>query len=148
MPDPSFILDASVTLAWGLEDESNAYTDAVLDSLEVAEAIVPAVWPLEVGNGILVAERRRRIAHADAVQFLTLLQELPIVVQPEAPERMLGEITALARLRCFISEPSDADGTPLSYAGRNAATGGCSLRRANIPAAKEVDDLFLTAGEC
>ena len=97
MPDPSFILDASVTLAWGLEDESNAYTDAVLDSLEVAEAIVPAVWPLEVGNGILVAERRRRIAHADAVQFLALLQELPIVVQPEAPERMLGEITALAR---------------------------------------------------
>ena len=97
MSDASFVVDASVTLAWSLEDETDPYADAVLDALAVNEALVPSVWPLEVGNGILVAERRSRMAHADAVQFLTLLQELPIAVKPEAPERMLGEIIALAR---------------------------------------------------
>ena len=97
MSDASFVVDASVTLAWSLEDETDHYADAVLDALAVNEALVPSVWPLEVGNGILVAERRGRMAHADAVQFLTLLQELPIAVKPEAPERMLGEIIALAR---------------------------------------------------
>jgi len=92
-----FVLDASVALSWGFEDETTPYTEAVLGALAEGEAVVPAVWPLEVGNGILMAERRGRLSHADAVQFLTLLRQLPIRVEPEPPERMLGEILALAR---------------------------------------------------
>jgi len=93
----AFVLDASVALSWGFEDETTPYTEAVLEALAECEAVVPAIWPLEVGNGILMAERRGRLSHADAVQFLTLLRQLPIRVEPEPPERMLGEILALAR---------------------------------------------------
>ena len=97
MAQDEFVLDASVALAWGFEDEANPYTDAVLEALVEAEAFAPAVWPLEMGNVLLVAERRGRLTQAGTVQFLTLLQQLPIMVEPETPERMLAEILTLAR---------------------------------------------------
>jgi len=92
-----FVLDASVTLAWAFREERNAYTRGVLHALKKGEAVVPAIWPLEVGNGLVVAERRGRLTYAEAVQFLSLLWELPIVVDSETPERMLSEIFLLAR---------------------------------------------------
>lgn len=94
---PTLVLDASVTLAWAFEDEGNGYPDSVLESLIEAEASVPIIWPLEVGNALLAAERRGRLNQAATVQFLALLWQLPIVVEPERPERMLGEILSLAR---------------------------------------------------
>jgi len=92
-----FVLDASVALAWGLEDESNEYTDAVLDVLERWEAIVPCIWPLEVGNALLAAERRGRITQAVVARFVEYLQSLPIVVEEAGSERVFGEALALAR---------------------------------------------------
>ena len=97
MPPPTLVLDASVTLAWAFEDEENGYPDFVLESLAEIQACVPIIWPLEVGNALLVAERRRRLNQAATVQFLALLWQLPIVVEPERPERMWGEILSLAR---------------------------------------------------
>lgn len=97
MPPPALVLDASVALAWAFEDEEDGYPDLVLDSLAEAKACVPAIWPLEVGNALLVAERRGRLNQAATVQFLALLRQLPIVVEPERPERIWGEILALAR---------------------------------------------------
>ena len=47
---PSFVLNASVALAWCFESETDHFTDAVLDSLAESAAVVPAVWPLEIGN--------------------------------------------------------------------------------------------------
>ena len=64
MPLPALVLDASVTLAWAFEDEGNAYTDLVMESLAAVKAFVPNLWPLEVGNALLVAERRGRLNQA------------------------------------------------------------------------------------
>jgi predicted nucleic acid-binding protein len=93
----AIVLDASMALAWAFEDEGNAYTDTVLESLAEVKAFVPAIWPLEVGNALLVAERRGRLNQAATVQFLALLWQLPIMVETERPEQMLGETLALAR---------------------------------------------------
>jgi hypothetical protein len=82
MPTPTLVLDASVTLAWAFEDEENGYSDFVLEALAEAKACVPIVWPLEVGNTLLVAERRGQLNQAATVQFLALLWQLPIVVEP------------------------------------------------------------------
>jgi predicted nucleic acid-binding protein len=46
---------------------------------------------------LLVAERRKRLSQADSAHFISLLFELPIIVEQESPERMLSEILALAR---------------------------------------------------
>jgi len=94
---PRFVLDNSVVVSWCFEDEYDDYGEAVLDSLDEGEAVVPAIWPLEFGNALLVAERRGRLAKADSSRILALLAELSIVVEQERPERMLKEITALAR---------------------------------------------------
>lgn len=92
-----FVIDNSVVMSWCFEDEGNSYSDAVLESLEDGEAFVTAVWPLEVGNVLLVAERRRRLSQASVVRFLELLGGLPISVEQEPPARMLKEIIPLAR---------------------------------------------------
>jgi predicted nucleic acid-binding protein len=92
-----FVTDNSVVMSWCFEDEGNCYAESVLESLESAEAVVPAIWPLEVGNVLLIAERKKRLSQASVVRFLALLSGLPITVEQETPERMLKEIVSLAR---------------------------------------------------
>lgn len=52
----AFVLDASITLSWAFEDEVSDYADGVLESLSNMRAFVPAIWPLEVSNALLVAQ--------------------------------------------------------------------------------------------
>jgi len=92
-----FVIDTSVVMSWCFKDEINRYADAILDLLEEATAFAPSIWSLEVGNVLLVAERRKRLSEADSIRFITLLSELPIIVEQEPPERMIHEILALAR---------------------------------------------------
>jgi predicted nucleic acid-binding protein len=92
-----FVLDCSVTLAWFFEDETNAYAEAVEDSLLSAVAVVPALWPLEVGNALLVGERRGRTTEAKVSAFLTLLKSLPIEQDDETALRSWHESLTLAR---------------------------------------------------
>lgn len=71
----AFVVDCSVSLAWFLEDERNAFADSVLRATEQLDHWVPVVWPLEFANGLLMAQRRRRIdraARLDALQRVLL----------------------------------------------------------------------------
>jgi predicted nucleic acid-binding protein len=92
-----FVIDNSVVLMWCFKVETNQYADAILDSLEVSTAVVPSFCPLELANALLVAERRKRLSKADSARFITLLAELPIMIEQEPPERMLKDILTLAR---------------------------------------------------
>jgi predicted nucleic acid-binding protein len=77
----AFVIDASATLPWCFADEATAATNAVLTGVRTGdEAIVPAHWPLEVANALLMAVRRKRISPEDAHQFLVDLEFLPIRV--------------------------------------------------------------------
>jgi predicted nucleic acid-binding protein len=92
-----FVVDNSVVMAWCFEDESSNYADQVLERLALSQGFVPAIWPLEVRNMLLVAEKKNRIGEADSIRFIELLNQLPIIVEQESPERMTREIFALAR---------------------------------------------------
>ena len=46
------VLDASQTLAWALPDEASAAGDALLEVVCEHGALVPALWPSEVANGL------------------------------------------------------------------------------------------------
>ena len=92
-----FVLDCSVTMAWCFEDECDQYADAVLGALGKTEAIVPSVWPLEVANVLLVAERRKRLKKADTARFSELLNGLPIVVEWMNSESVLTRVLANGR---------------------------------------------------
>ncbi len=124
-----FVIDNSVVMAWCFKDESSKYADIILESFKEYNAMVPAIWPLEVGNVILAAERRKRLKEADSVRFLTLISQLPITVQQETPDRMLKEIFAIAR-ECYISS---YDASYLDLAMRNGvslATQNSGLKKA------------------
>lgn len=92
----SFVVDTSVVMSWCFRDETHPYADRVLDYLAEATAFVPSIWPLEVVNVLLVAERKKRLDEAGSVRFITLLSQLPIVVEYERPEMMM-DLLALAR---------------------------------------------------
>ena len=56
-----FVVDNSVVMSWCFKDETNNYADTVLDRLTEEAAVVPSIWPLEVVNVLLVAERQKRL---------------------------------------------------------------------------------------
>lgn len=84
-----FVLDASVTACWCFPDEQSTVADAAMDRLLDDEAIVPALWNIEIRNILVVNERRNRIESADADAFLRDLGRLPIRVRRDADERAL-----------------------------------------------------------
>ena len=57
----TLVLDCSVTMAWCFEDECDELADAVLGVFGETEVWVPSLWPIEVSNVLLVAERRGRL---------------------------------------------------------------------------------------
>jgi predicted nucleic acid-binding protein len=92
-----FVVDNSVVMSWCFKDEANAFADSVLNWLANATAYVPSVWPLEVVNVLLAAERRKCISEADSIRFISLLSQLPVLVQYESPEKGMTDILGLAR---------------------------------------------------
>ncbi len=90
-----FVVDASVTMAWCFEDEVTPFSDGVLERLGREEALVPALWRLEVGNVLLVAERKGRLTQAQSTRFIQLLTALPIRLGAENEE--LSALMALGR---------------------------------------------------
>jgi len=95
--DGPFVVDNSVVMSWCFEDEEQSYSDKVLERLGEHGALVPGIWPLEVVNVLLVAQRKKRLSKADAARFITLVRSLPINVIQETPGRVLGDVLALAR---------------------------------------------------
>jgi len=93
----AFVVDASIVMAWGFKDETDSYPQKVLESFSRYAAVAPSVFPLEVCNVLVVAERKKRLNKTDSSRFLALLHNLPIVVDQEPPERMFAEILSLAR---------------------------------------------------
>jgi predicted nucleic acid-binding protein len=92
-----FVVDCSVTMAWCFEDEADAYAATVLKALARNRAIVPALWPYEVANVLLIAERHRRLRQADATRFLTLLGALPLEIDAALTLSSVSSLRTLAR---------------------------------------------------
>ena len=92
-----FVVDNSVVMAWCFDDETDTYTDAIQDLLVHNVAFVPGIWPLEVADVLLVAERKKRITKANSGHFSALLAQLPIVVDSIEPDLVFHDIISLAR---------------------------------------------------
>lgn len=77
------IIDASVTLAWLLDDEEDARAEAALPAFEREGGIVPQHWRYEVGNGLLTAVRRGRLTREDGMQRLRSLASMAVTIDVE-----------------------------------------------------------------
>jgi predicted nucleic acid-binding protein len=131
------VLDAWLALQWFLEDEAGRqYGLSVLASLSSKRAVVPILWFYEVGNGLLMAHRRKRITFDQIDGFLTRLEALPIDAAQELPTELL-ELPALAQRHNL----TNYDAAYLALAMRSRlplATTDADLRRAAATAGVEI----------
>jgi predicted nucleic acid-binding protein len=124
------VLDASVVLSWCFPDESSPGAEKLLDSMaDGTKAIVPAIWPFEIANALLTAERRKRLSTAQVTAALRSLTLLPIAIDAAQVESIFGDVLAVARQR----QLTQYDAAYLELALREAlplATLDDKLRRA------------------
>lgn len=91
-------MDASVAVAWCFDDEATPLTEGVLDLLaKGTTVVVPSVWPLEVVNAMLSAERRKRINVAQATAFLHRIAAFPISLDAMPLGRAFDQILSVGR---------------------------------------------------
>jgi predicted nucleic acid-binding protein len=79
----TFVLDASVTLAWFHEHERTGALESLLVQATESGPWAPSLWPLEVANGLQQSVRRGRITLAQRDAALTALALMPVAIDPE-----------------------------------------------------------------
>jgi predicted nucleic acid-binding protein len=94
----ALVMDGSTALGFLMADEQAPQARRALEALERGvPTFVPSHWALETANGLLMAERRKRITQADAAEALEILGQLPIETDDETGRRAAGETAGLAR---------------------------------------------------
>ena len=95
-----FVLDASVTIRWALQDGSAAdrtYADQVLDSFVVTFALVPALWYTETIHVLRCAEDEGKFGESALAGFVYRLGQLPIELDAAAPSGVQLAVAAISR---------------------------------------------------
>ena len=94
------VLDASIALSWLYEravSHERALAQRLLLQLPTEPAVVPALWSWEIGNALLVAERRHLTSAAQVSDYLQRMRMLPIEIDSAGPGERLEVTLALAR---------------------------------------------------
>ncbi len=91
------VIDASVALPWFFADERCGEADQILTETYRDGATVPVLWPIEVGNALMVGFRRRRISEFDWHKSLATLERIPIIIEPLNHRRALTNVPPLAQ---------------------------------------------------
>ena len=95
-----FVIDASIVVAWGLEEDSSV-AEKALSRIEADEALAPSLWWFEVRNGLIVAERQGRIREARTTEFLGALAETAVSLDFSPDERHLIALARRHRLTVY-----------------------------------------------
>jgi predicted nucleic acid-binding protein len=132
----AIVVDASYVVGALLQDETSAPDGRSLHLVLGEAVIVPAHWPAEMGNALLVAHRRGRIGSEDLDEALSVLARLPVAVAPAGTS--LRPATALARRHGLTLY----DALYLDLAVREAARLASLDRRLRAAAAREGIPLF------
>ncbi len=92
-----FVADSSVGVAWAVHSQASGATDHLLENVAAGTPlVVPALWPFEVANSLLVLLRRNRILPPERDRALGALARLPFLVDDEGPRLALRSISELA----------------------------------------------------
>lgn len=92
----SLVLDSSVALTWCFEDEHTPATLDLLDQIVETGAMAPSLWPLEILNGLAMAERRGRLDASRRRQLAGFLSDLPVNLDPETASQAWTATALLA----------------------------------------------------
>jgi predicted nucleic acid-binding protein len=108
----SFIIDASVVIAWAFK-EQHATAERALARIQTEEAIVPALWWYELRNVLVLGERQKRLAERETARFLRDISRLRITIDSSPNEAQVLTLARRHRLTVY-------DAAYLELAGREA----------------------------
>jgi len=92
------VIDSSVTLGFLLRDEQSDSALKIFEAIENgAETHVPSLWWMETANGLLMAERRKRISQTQTTEALQMIQMLDVQTDTETSSQVVKETVSLAR---------------------------------------------------
>jgi predicted nucleic acid-binding protein len=78
----SLVIDASILAAWFLAEKSDPRVEMAFDTAAGVETRAPSLLYYEIRNALLVSERRNRVTEAMSAAFLSVLDLLPIRLDP------------------------------------------------------------------
>lgn len=96
-----FVLDASIVACWILPDEQDPKADLTLSLLQREKAFVPEIWRYEVGNFLVVNERRGRLTIDMTADGLKFLSTLPIGIERSTDEAAMLTLARKYRLTVY-----------------------------------------------
>jgi predicted nucleic acid-binding protein len=118
----AFVVDASVAIAWVHPAQATTLTEAMLDALaDGATLEVPALWPLEIANALVVLVRRRKLADDERSTALRWIGGLRVRVDHEMSGLAFSRLSELAVTHGL----SVYDAAYLELAGRRGLKLGC-----------------------
>ena len=93
----AFVADASVAVGWIHPGQATRETDAMLNAIaDRATLEVPALWPLEVANALLVLVRRRKLTEDERQTGLGWLRGLRVRFDQEMTSLAFSRLSELA----------------------------------------------------
>jgi predicted nucleic acid-binding protein len=96
----TFVLDASITLAWAFQEVDPAASEA-RERLRHEEGVVPSLWWFEVRNGLIMGERRRLLTEQRTGRFLRDLARAAIIVDGIPDETAVLTLARRQRLTVY-----------------------------------------------
>jgi predicted nucleic acid-binding protein len=90
------VLDCSVALSWLMADEGGANAIELRRRVTDEGAVVPMLWPLELGNALVFAMRGRRVSLEQRAAALEAIGQLPIEIDADTLVRAWTDTLALA----------------------------------------------------
>lgn len=93
----SFVVDASMALAWHFEDEAGPGPSAIFLRAVDESLVVPSHWFKEIANAALMGERRGRATPAQTASFAKRLGELDVIIDDDGAADVFERILPLAR---------------------------------------------------
>jgi predicted nucleic acid-binding protein len=92
-----FVADASIAVGWVHPAQATKQTAAMLEAIaEGATLEVPALWPLEVANALIVLVRRRKLSEDERQAGLGWLRGLRLRIDHDAASLAWSRLSELA----------------------------------------------------
>jgi len=92
-----FVADASVAVGWVHPAQATPQTRELLQAVyDGAPVEVPAIWPLEISNALLVLVRRKKILEAERQAALAALLRIAVKIDYEMSILAFTKLSAIA----------------------------------------------------
>lgn len=95
------IVDASAILSQAYEDEDASYAEAVIAEIIQQTALTSKLFWFEIRNALIMGERRGRMTSDQSETFLSLVGQLPIVVDDALVESVVLELARYHKLTVY-----------------------------------------------